>query len=188
MPIMVTYKFEENLIKNKCAMSVTRSIKDFFQGQVTLGEWFDLATLRTVRDFMSAAVTCKFEKPLKDRYKVKYRLISTQEQVTLRWIVLYDRISNSSNISRLSILGSEMCVLFSLSVLFRLSPALFVIMLQVTDYNNLSDVNTDTKPMPGITIWHRGLKLWISGGFNSRVMHYGCKNHAHTHTHKKWEY
>ena len=65
MPIMVTYKFEENPIKNKSAMPVTRSIKDFFQGQVTLGEWFDLATLRTVRDFMSSVVTCKFEEPIK---------------------------------------------------------------------------------------------------------------------------
>ena len=61
MPIMVTYKFEENPIKNKSAMPVTRSIKDFFQGQVSLGEWFDLATLRTVRDFMSSVMTCKFE-------------------------------------------------------------------------------------------------------------------------------
>ena len=65
MPIMVTYKFEENAIKNKSAMSVTSSKKDFFQGQVTLGEWFDLATLRTVRDFMSAVVTCTFEEPIK---------------------------------------------------------------------------------------------------------------------------
>ena len=63
---MITYKFEENPIKNKSGMSVTRSIKDFFfQGQVTLAEWFDLATLRTVRDFMSAMLTYKFEKPIK---------------------------------------------------------------------------------------------------------------------------
>ena len=63
---MITYKFEENPIKNKSGMPVTRSIKDFFfQGQVTLGEWFDLATLLTVRDFMSAMLTCKFEKPIK---------------------------------------------------------------------------------------------------------------------------
>ena len=39
MPIIVTFKFE--------------------------GEWFDLATFRTIRDFMSAVVTCKFEEPIK---------------------------------------------------------------------------------------------------------------------------
>ena len=65
MPIIVTYKFEENPIKNKSTMPVTSSIKDCFQGQVTLGEWFDLATLRTVRDFMSTVVTYKFEEPIK---------------------------------------------------------------------------------------------------------------------------
>ena len=30
MPIMVTYESEENPIKNKSGMPVTRSIKDFF--------------------------------------------------------------------------------------------------------------------------------------------------------------
>ena len=62
---MITYKFEENPTKTKFGMPVTRSTKDFFQGQVTLGEWFDLATLLTVRDFMSVMLTCKFEKPIK---------------------------------------------------------------------------------------------------------------------------
>ena len=43
------------------------------------------------------------------------------------------------------------------------------------------------KPIPGITIWHRGLKLWISGGFSSRLMHYVCKNREKPENIKIWK-